>query len=119
MNRSSNIDHAITQYIDDQADPKDGVSRRRFMTLFGSTVASLGLQGCGGAGEEGEEALQANALLPLMTVSAGTPTGSTGIASFQLISPNGGTSLPFTLGHAFRKGQVPAGSTLTGSISEL
>lgn len=118
MNRSSNIDHAMT-HIDDQAEPKDGVSRRRFMALFGSTVASLGLQGCGGAGEEGEETLQSAAQLPLMTVSADTPAASSAIASFQLISSNGGTSLPFTLGHAFRKGQVPAGSTLTGSISEL
>jgi len=33
--------------------------------------------------------------------------------SFQLVSPKGGTDLPFTIGYGFRKGDFPSGTTLT------
>jgi hypothetical protein len=37
------------------------------------------------------------------------------VASFQLASASGGADLPFTIGHAFKKGDVPAGSAVVGS----
>jgi hypothetical protein len=40
-------------------------------------------------------------------------------ASFKLTSTAGGAGLPFTLGHAFRKGEVPAGATVIGNIPDL
>ena len=40
-------------------------------------------------------------------------------AAFKLTSAVGGTALPFTLGHAFKKGEVPAGVSLAGGIPEL
>lgn len=41
------------------------------------------------------------------------------IASFTLRSSVGGSNLPFSLGHTFKKGDVPSGSQLTGSIVNL
>jgi hypothetical protein len=38
---------------------------------------------------------------------------------FTLVSPSAATLVPFTLGHAFRKGDVPAGTSLTGSLPHL
>lgn len=40
-------------------------------------------------------------------------------ASFQLTSAVGGTALPFAIGHAFRKGEVPAGANVIGSVPAL
>lgn len=105
-----------------QIEPKDGVTRRRFMTLFGGGVASLAVTACGGGSPD--STAQSESQLAMMTI--GTPkttsnpvsTGSA-LASFQLTSASGGTSMPFTLGYAFKKGQVLAGSHVVGSISDL
>lgn len=40
-------------------------------------------------------------------------------ASFQLTSAIGGTALPFALGYAFRKGEVPSTASVAGSIPAL
>ncbi|UTY56872.1 hypothetical protein [Massilia sp. erpn] len=40
-------------------------------------------------------------------------------ASFQLNSASGGSNLPFTLGYAFRKGDVPGGASVSGSLPGL
>lgn len=40
-------------------------------------------------------------------------------ASFQLTSASGGADLPFSLGQAFRKGDVPAGSSVVGNGAQL
>ncbi|WP_426116155.1 hypothetical protein [Massilia sp. PWRC2] len=40
-------------------------------------------------------------------------------ASFQLTSAVGGSALPFALGYAFRKGEVPATASVAGSIPAL
>lgn len=45
-----------------------------------------------------------------------TPVGVLS-ASFQLTSAVGGTNLPFALGHAFKKGDVPANAQLTGDVA--
>jgi hypothetical protein len=39
--------------------------------------------------------------------------------SFKLTSAVGGAALPFTIGHAFKKGDVPAGADIAGSIPDL
>src|SRR5687767_13902040 len=40
-------------------------------------------------------------------------------STFELSSATAGAALPFTLGYAFRKGDVPAGAQLVGSIPNL
>lgn len=40
-------------------------------------------------------------------------------ASFQLTSATGGSALPFALGYAFRKGEVPAAASVGGNIPAL
>ncbi|WP_420474444.1 hypothetical protein [Noviherbaspirillum sp. ST9] len=40
-------------------------------------------------------------------------------ASFQVTAAQAGTNLPFTIGHAFKKGEIPAGSIVVGNIPEL
>jgi hypothetical protein len=118
MNRSSNLaneTHPLTSFSGTGAD--ESLTRRRFMTLLGGGVASLAVQGCGG-GAGGSEA-GATVQMPLLVVGGSPAPTGTAVASFQLTSPGGGTNLPFTLGHAFKKGQVPAGARLVGSISDL
>ena len=41
------------------------------------------------------------------------------VASFDLTSAIGGANLPFALGYAFRKGDVPSGAQVTGDLSAL
>jgi hypothetical protein len=41
------------------------------------------------------------------------------VASFELTSAIGGANLPFALGYAFRKGDVPAGAQVVGDIPAL
>ncbi len=41
------------------------------------------------------------------------------VASFELTSAIGGANLPFSLGYAFRKGDVPAGKQVVGDIPAL
>jgi hypothetical protein len=41
------------------------------------------------------------------------------IATFKLTSAVGGTSLPFTIGHAFRKGDIPGGANVVGTIPDI
>jgi hypothetical protein len=89
------------------------LSRRRFMTLFSGGIAALAVDGCSGGGSDTgtKDSVQS----PLLTVGSTTKAQPT----FQLTSATGGASLPFTLGYAFKKGQVPAGKSLIGSISDL
>jgi hypothetical protein len=104
------------------ADSANAVSRRRFMTLLSASAASFAVQGCGGTGAAGEA--RADAFLASsgiggpITAPVLTPQGA-GITSFKLTSPTAGSSLPFSVGHAFKKGDVAAGSRLIGSISDL
>jgi hypothetical protein len=41
------------------------------------------------------------------------------VAAFELTSAVGGANLPFALGYAFRKGDVPAGAQVTGDLPAL
>jgi hypothetical protein len=55
---------------------------------------------------------------PAPTPPAPTPAPApapSGSMAFTLVSPNGGSSVPYTLGYAFRKGDVPASRTLAVS----
>lgn len=98
-------------------DTDESLTRRRFMTLLGGGVASLAVQGCGGRAGEGAAATPVQ--MPLLVVGGPSSPSGTAVASFQLTSASAGTNLPFSLGHAFKKGQVPAGARLVGSVSEL
>ena len=109
----------------DPATPAVGdhaLTRRRFMTVLSAGAASLAVQGCGGAAADGEP--RANALLAATgiggPITAPTlPPSGPGIATFKLTSPTAGLSLPYCLGHAFKKGDVPAGARVIGTIADL
>ncbi len=91
------------------------------MTMLTAGAASIAVPGCGGT-DGGEAAPRANALLATSStgsITALNPRPGTGLASFELRSAVAGTSLPFTLGYAFKKGDVPAGSRVIGSILDL
>jgi hypothetical protein len=118
MNRSPNFDDEKSQASLGQTEPKALVTRRRFMTLFGGGVASIAVQGCGGGGANGGEPGGAVSM-PLLVMGGNPAPSGPAIASFQLKSASGGISLPFTLGYAFKKGQVPGGARLVGSITDL
>lgn len=102
----------------EQIGADEGVTRRRFMTLFGGSVASLAVTACGGGGGAGADASQSSQLA-MLTVGGPTTSPGTTVASFTLNSASGGTNVPFTLGYAFKKGQIPAGTRVAGSISQL
>lgn len=102
------------------AEAETAFTRRRFITTLSAGAASLAVQGCGGSSAT---ASPPNALLASIgtggsITAPGVPIGS-GIVSFRLTSPNTGSTIPFSIGHAFKKGDVPAGSRLIGSISDL
>ena len=129
MKNSSKFNDEKNQASFGQNDSKDGVTRRRFMTLFGGGVASLAVTACGGGGAD--SATQSSTQLAMMTLGGSKPTTppttsptnppttGTGLASFQLTSATGGANMPFTLGYAFKKGQVPAGKQLVANVSDL
>lgn len=50
---------------------------------------------------------------------APVPPPAAGLVSFALKSATASTAAPFCVGHAFRKGAVPAGTTLVGNVGEL
>jgi hypothetical protein len=118
MNRffnSADEANALTSINENDSD--ESLTRRRFMTLLGGGVASLAVQGCGGGANESAD--RTAVLMPLLVVGGTSAPRGPVVASFQLTSSNGGTNLPFTLGHAFEKGHVPSGARLVGSISDL
>jgi hypothetical protein len=41
------------------------------------------------------------------------------LTSFQLSSVQGGSALPFTIGQAFKRGDVPAGASVTASLADV
>jgi hypothetical protein len=122
MTRSPNYFDEKTKASLDAAKSTGLVSRRRFMTLIGGAVSALALEACGGGGSDAgaQDPVQS----PLLTVGRTTgtlsnTTTSGGLAAFQLTSASSGAALPFTLGYAFKKGQVPAGKSLIGSVADL
>jgi hypothetical protein len=96
----------------------DTLTRRKFMTLLSASAASLAVQGCGGTAA-GDIDARPNELLAGGAITAPMPTTGPGFTSFQLTSAVAGASLPFSLGHAFKKGEVPAGARVIGTISDL
>lgn len=53
-----------------------------------------------------------------VTVSNSAPSGPLS-TSFTLVTATGGTLLPFTIGQPFKRGDVPSGSQVVGSISTI
>jgi hypothetical protein len=107
---------------DPSAPANDALTRRRFMTMLTASAASIAVPGCGGTAD-GDATPRANAMLASSTtggpITAFTPRLGTSVASFELKSAVAGNSLPFSLGHAFKKGDIPAGSRVIGSILDL
>lgn len=109
--------------------------RRDFLKNAALTTSSLVLSACGG----GQAATDGISPTPTPTppptpaptptptptpepTPAPTPTptpAATGPLLFTLGSASNIASAPFCLGYAFRKGQVPAGQTLTSNIANL
>jgi hypothetical protein len=99
-------------------DTDDAFTRRRFMGMLSAGAASLAIPGCGGSGEAAGVEPRANALLAVSIKAPMPPPGAI-FATFQLTSAITGSGLPFSLGYAFRKGDVPAGTRVVGNLPEL
>lgn len=100
------------------SDTVDAFTRRRFMGMLSAGAATLTLPGCGGTGESAAVEPRANALMAV-SITAPMPQPGAGFATFQLTSAVTGSGQPFSLGYAFRKGDVPAGTRVIGSIPDL
>jgi hypothetical protein len=101
--------------------------RRQFLHRSTMLVASGALTACGGGGSGGAEAAAptSTAASGVQTPSAGpfdpgtptpTPTPAPGTpipdARFSVVSTSGQGTVPFCLGFAFRRGDVPAGRSV-------
>jgi len=106
--------------------------RRKFIFKSGALVASTALTACGGGGGATASGAAvagspaAPAVLPdaapaeATQLAAGSVTGTPlAGASFRLVGATTVKSAPFCLGYAFRKGDVPAGSTVTNATGTL
>lgn len=123
-------------------DPK----RRQFLQYSAALSGTLPLAGCGGGGDAVAEAATAEAptasaagvLRPLPATTpppapapaptpapAPAPASSTtlglftGAMQFSLISPKTQVKAPFSLGFAFRRGDIPAGSTVASNLASF
>lgn len=103
--------------------------RREFLRRITATFGSVAVVGCGGgaagsgdaAAAEGDSAPPADSPVtqpPAATPSAPAPT-PTGAMRFTLVSPIASSAAPFCIGYAFRKGHVPAGSSVAADIAHL
>jgi hypothetical protein len=119
MNSSSKpLDLALSPVAEAGPQADDGLTRRRFMTILSAGAASMAVQGCGGGTAVEAAEPRANALLA-GPITATNPGATSGFASFQLTSAVAGSSQPFSLGYAFKPGDVPAGARVVGSITDL
>jgi hypothetical protein len=107
--------------------------RRQFLWWMSST--QLALAGCGGGRDQGSAmpaplpptaAASTVPPPPLPAPPAPTPAPLTPPAppapsklGFSLIAAISGSALPFTLGQAFRQGEVPSGSTLQADTADF
>ncbi len=55
-------------------------------------------------------------LSPVSTVTTPAATSGAAVTSFTLVSPTTQSLAPFTLGHAFRRGDIPAGASVLASV---
>jgi hypothetical protein len=108
--------------------------RRKFIFKSGALVASTALTACGGGGGATASGVAAAAPVAPVTsapVTDDTPAGASQLAatavngtpvagaSFRLVGATTVKAAPFCLGYAFRKGDVPAGSTVTNATGTL
>lgn len=117
--------------------------RRQFLQYSAALSGTLPLTGCGGGGSEAaaEAAVaeaptaSAAAVRPLPTTPTPAPVTPapapvpsvpvttlglfTGAMQFSLISAKNQVKAPFSLGFAFKRGDIPAGSTVGSNLSSL
>jgi hypothetical protein len=113
-------------------------SRRGFLRMTSVPLGSLVVSACGGGKATAIDELAAAApssasdlaeapapapAPPLAPAPAPAPEPQPPVASgnreFALLSASGGTALPFTIGQAFRKGDVPSGSSVLSDVSNF
>jgi hypothetical protein len=106
--------------------PEVCVTRRIFLRNVSVSAAALLATACGGGGTGGAGSAAAGGNSSSNAVDGATTSPIAQVnspsvlsASLQLTSATGGANLPFTLGHAFKQGEVPPGAVVTGSIPEL
>src|SRR5450830_1226022 len=105
--------------------------RRKFIFKSGALVASTALTARGGGGASGAAAAAPVAPVTSAPVTDDTPAGASQLAatavngtpvagaSLRLVGATTVKAAPFCLGYAFRKGDVPAGSTVTNATGTL
>ncbi len=115
---TSNSTPAQPSLLDNAAETEnvDALTRRRFIGMVSAGVASMALPGCGGEASTIDP--RSNALMA-MSAAVNPPQLGQGVATFQLTSSVTGAGQPFSLGYAFKKGEVPAGTKVIGSLPDL
>lgn len=97
----------------------DSSKRREFLRQMTAVLGTAAVAGCGGGGA-GSDASAASSSPPTDGTPVTPPSGATpslaippGAMQFSLYSEQAVTAAPFTLGFAFRKGDVPRGQTVS------
>lgn len=99
--------------------------RRKFLQHTSATASALALQACGGGGQAllappatGGSPIATDGATPSSVAPVATPS-ATGPITFTLSSAVAAVKAPFCLGYAFRKGDVPAGQSVTSNIATV
>jgi hypothetical protein len=106
--------------------------RRRFIQVAATIVGGVPLAGCGGGGAGEEATGMARPLGLVDPAPAVGPSAQPGAAGASIVLPpssgamrftlsSGATvaAAPFSLGYAFRRGDIPAGSTVASDFGSL
>jgi len=108
-NNSSEKIHSEAAGTSISEDDVASLKRRAFLQSVGVGAATLAVGACSGASASGGVTMDGLA----------QPQSSAAFSTeFQLISIKGGANLPFTLGCAFKKGDVPIGMSVVGRIPQ-
>jgi len=121
-----------------KSETKLAISRRKFLQLATTTSGAFVLGACGGSDSPAAPAPAPAAPTPTppspgptpappspsptppAPVPTPTPPPAPGtLPSFQVTSVTGGSLVPFTLGHAFREGDVPTGKAVVADIADF
>lgn len=101
--------------------------RREFIQRMTWAFGAISATGCGGGSASGTPVPSGADLTPSPTPAAPVPApvaspspapAAVGARQFTLVSPLAG-SAPFTVGFAFRKGDIPAGQNVVSNVTDL